>query len=155
METVEIQERYTKKAVRALNQEESDMALQLKAMGEKLETLMGEIKDDREQRKQLAARRESFHHIKGDETDRAYLQIATLRKHYGRYQGQVRGEPPGQPSTIRLPLPALVHAGAHGLLRVRSRTYGACPLPPKVTEGWPIPDQSAGMSTDGAPVVRH
>ena len=29
------------------------------AMGEKLETLMGEIKDDREQRKQWAARRES------------------------------------------------------------------------------------------------
>ena len=50
VETVEIQERYTKKAVRALKQEESDMALHLKAMGEKLEALMGEIKDDREQR---------------------------------------------------------------------------------------------------------
>ena len=47
METVEIQERYTKKAVWALKQEESDMALHLKAMGEKLEALMGEIKDDR------------------------------------------------------------------------------------------------------------
>ena len=46
---------------------------------------------------------ERFHHIKGDETDRAYLRIATLRKHYGRYRGQVRGEPPGPPSTIRLP----------------------------------------------------
>ena len=33
VETVEIQERYTKKAVRALKQEESDMALQLKAKG--------------------------------------------------------------------------------------------------------------------------
>ena len=44
VETVEIQERYTKKAVRALKQEESDMALHLKAMGEKLEALMGEIK---------------------------------------------------------------------------------------------------------------
>ena len=44
-----------------------------------------------------------FHHIKGDETDRAYLRIATLRKHYGRYQGQVQGERPGPPSTIRLP----------------------------------------------------
>ena len=54
-----------------------------------------------------------------------------------------------------LPLPALVHAGARGLLRVRAGTYGACPLPPKVTEGRPIPDQSAEMSTDGAPVVRH
>ena len=39
VETVEIQERYTKKAVRALKQEESDMALHLKAMGEKLEAL--------------------------------------------------------------------------------------------------------------------
>ena len=49
VETVEIQERYTKKAVRALKQEEFDKALYLKAMGEKLEALMGEIKDDREQ----------------------------------------------------------------------------------------------------------
>ena len=46
---------------------------------------------------------ERFHHIKGDETDRAYLRIATLRKHYGRYRGKVRGEPPGPPSTIRIP----------------------------------------------------
>ena len=44
VETVEIQERYTKKAVRALKQEESELALYLKAMGEKLEALMGEIK---------------------------------------------------------------------------------------------------------------
>ena len=41
METVEIQERYTKKAVLALKQE-SEQALYLKAMGEKLEALMGE-----------------------------------------------------------------------------------------------------------------
>ena len=66
VETVEIQERYTQKAVRALKQEESDMALQLKTMGEKLETLMGEIKDDREQRKQWAARRESGRRRKAD-----------------------------------------------------------------------------------------
>ena len=66
VETVEIQERYTRKAVRALKQEESDMALQLKTMGEKLETLMGEIKDDREQRKQWAARRESGRRRKAD-----------------------------------------------------------------------------------------
>ena len=46
---------------------------------------------------------ERFHDIKGDETDRAYLRIATLRKHYGRYQGQVQGKPRGPPSTIRLP----------------------------------------------------
>ena len=44
-----------------------------------------------------------FHHIKGDETDRAYLRIATLRKHYGRYRGKVQGEPPGPPSAIRIP----------------------------------------------------
>ena len=66
VETVEIQERYTKRAVRALKQEESDMALQLRTMGEKLETLMGEIKDDREQRKQWAARRESGRRRKAD-----------------------------------------------------------------------------------------
>ena len=47
VETVEIQERYTKKAVWALKQEESELALYLKVMGEKLEALMGEIKDDR------------------------------------------------------------------------------------------------------------
>ena len=66
VETVEIQERYTKKAVRALKQKESDMALHLKAMGEKLEALMGEIKDDREQRKQWEARRESGRRRKAD-----------------------------------------------------------------------------------------
>ena len=66
VETVEIQERYTNRAVRALKQEESDMALQLRTMGEKLETLMGEIKDDREQRKQWAARRESGRRRKAD-----------------------------------------------------------------------------------------
>ena len=66
VETVEIQERYTKKAVRALKQEESDVALYLNAMGEKLEALMGEIKDDREQRKQWAARRESSRRRKAD-----------------------------------------------------------------------------------------
>ena len=58
METVDIQEWYTKKAVQALKQEESEIALYLKAMGEKLKALMGEIKNDREQRKQWAACRE-------------------------------------------------------------------------------------------------
>ena len=42
MEAVEIQERYTKKAVWALKQEQSELALYLKAMGEKLEALMGD-----------------------------------------------------------------------------------------------------------------
>ena len=64
--------------------------------------------DDPLDREEYAAgfkldRWERFHHIKGDETDRAYLRIATLRKHYGRYLGKVRGEPPGPPSTIRIP----------------------------------------------------
>ena len=53
------------------------------------------------------------------------------------------------------PLRALVHAGARGSLRVWSGTYGAYPLPPKVTGGRPIPDRSVGMSTDGALVARH
>ena len=30
-------------------------------------------------------------------------RIATRRKHYGRYRGKVQGEPPGPPSTIRIP----------------------------------------------------
>ena len=42
------------------------MALHLKAMGEKLQALMGEIKDDREKRKQWAARRESGQRRKAD-----------------------------------------------------------------------------------------
>ena len=66
VDTVEIQERFTKKAVRALKLEESKIALYLKAMGEKLEALMGEIKDDREQRKQWAARRETGWRLKAD-----------------------------------------------------------------------------------------
>ena len=66
VETVEIQERYTKKAVRALKQEEPEIALYLKAMGEKLEALMGEIKDDWEQQKQLEARRETGQRRKAD-----------------------------------------------------------------------------------------
>ena len=66
METVEIQECYTKKAVPALKQEESDIALYLKAMGEKLEALMEEIKDDQEQRKQWAARQETGRRWKVD-----------------------------------------------------------------------------------------
>ena len=64
--------------------------------------------DDPLEREEYAAsfkldRWERFHDIEGDETDRAYLRMATLRKHYGRYQGQEEGEPPGPPSTIRLP----------------------------------------------------
>ena len=64
--------------------------------------------DDPLEREEYAAgfkldRWERFHDIEGDETDRAYLRIATLPKHYGRYQGQEEGEPPGPPSTIRLP----------------------------------------------------
>ena len=64
--------------------------------------------DDPLDREEYAAgfkldRWERFHHIEGDETDRAYQRIATLRKHYGRYRGKVKGEPPGTPSTIRIP----------------------------------------------------
>ena len=66
VETLHIQEGYTKKAVRALKQEESELALYLKAMGEKLEALMVEIKDDREQRKQWATRRERGQRLKAD-----------------------------------------------------------------------------------------
>ena len=59
VETVETQERYTKRAVRAVRQEESDIATCLRMMGEKLEALLDEIKDDREQRNKWASHRES------------------------------------------------------------------------------------------------
>ena len=44
-----------------------------------------------------------FHELDGSETDRAYQRVRTLREQYGRYQGQGEGQPPGLPSTIRLP----------------------------------------------------
>ena len=64
--------------------------------------------DDPLQREEYAAgfkldRWERFHDLEGNENDRAYLPVATLRKHYGQYRGQEEGEPPGPPSTIRLP----------------------------------------------------
>ena len=66
VETVEIQERYTRRAVRAMRTEESEVMKHLKAMGERLEALLGEIRDDREQRKQWAAQRESTPRRKAD-----------------------------------------------------------------------------------------
>ena len=42
METVEIQERYTRKAIRATQTEENETATYLKIMGNKLEALLGE-----------------------------------------------------------------------------------------------------------------
>ena len=50
---------------------------------------------------------------------------------------------------------APVHAGAHGSLRVRSRTYKACPSPRKVTGGRPTLDRLVEMSTDGGRVACH
>ena len=63
---VEIQERYTERAVRAVKQEKSHVASCLKMMGEKLEALLEGIKDDWEQRKQWASRRESTRKWKTD-----------------------------------------------------------------------------------------
>ena len=48
-------------------------------------------------------RRGRFHKLEGNEADRAYQHVVTLRKHYGRYQGPGQGEPPGPPSSICLP----------------------------------------------------
>ena len=44
-----------------------------------------------------------FHELDGSETNRAYQRVRNLREQYGRYQGQGEGQPPGPPSTIRLP----------------------------------------------------
>ena len=63
---VEIQERYTQRAVWALRTEESEVTTHLKAMGERLEELIGEIRDDCEQQKQWAERRESTRQRKAD-----------------------------------------------------------------------------------------
>ena len=52
--------------VRAVRTEESEVATHLKVMGEKLEALLGAIKDDRKQRNQWAARRESTRQRKAD-----------------------------------------------------------------------------------------
>ena len=90
METVEIPERYTKKTVRALKKE-SEIALYLKAVGEKLEALMGEIKDDREQRKQWAACRETGRQRKAD-----------MECHSCHQKGHLRGSArPMQPKDAR------------------------------------------------------
>ena len=66
MEMVEIQERYTLRAVQAVWMEESEVETHLKVMGEKLEVLLGEIKDNPEQRKQWAAHLESTRRRKAD-----------------------------------------------------------------------------------------
>ena len=69
--------------------------------------------------------------------------------------GAASGPPDPVHHRAGLSLPALVHVGARGLLRVRSRTYGVFPLPQKVAEGRLIPDQLAGTSAGGATVGRH
>ena len=46
VETKEIQERYTRKAVRAMRSEEPDVASCLKLLGDGMEALLGEIKED-------------------------------------------------------------------------------------------------------------
>ena len=66
VETIKIQERYTQKAVRAARHEEPAVSAYLKVMGERFEVLLGEMTEDREQRKQWAARRESTRRQKAD-----------------------------------------------------------------------------------------
>ena len=51
IETIEIQKRYTRKAVRAARIEGQEIAIYLGADGKELEALLGEIKKDREQQK--------------------------------------------------------------------------------------------------------
>ena len=89
VETEEIQERYTKKAVQALKQEESELALYLKVMGEKLEALMGEIKDDRDQRKQWAALWESGRRRKADMGSGVSILAAGTWRKWGRAEDKL------------------------------------------------------------------
>ena len=58
--------------------------------------------------------------------------------------------PPHQP-----PTPSVSPRRSPRLTKSAAGTYGAYPLPPKVTGGRPIPDRSVGMSTDGGLVARH
>ena len=51
VEAVEIQEQYTGKAIQVAQTEENETVTFLKIMGDKLEALLGEIKEDREQKK--------------------------------------------------------------------------------------------------------
>ena len=44
-----------------------------------------------------------LHELDRSDTDSAYQQVGGIRERYRRYQGQVEGQPPGPPSTIRLP----------------------------------------------------
>ena len=67
VDTVEIQKRYRRKVVRAAKVEENETTGCLKVMGEKLEALLRELRNDREQRKQRAARRESSRRQKAPE----------------------------------------------------------------------------------------
>ena len=59
VEMVEIQEQYIWRAVQAVRSEESEVTTHLKAMGERLEALLGEIRDNCEQQKQWAGWQES------------------------------------------------------------------------------------------------
>ena len=135
VETVEIQERYTKKAVRALKQEESDMALHLKAMGEKLKALMGEIKDGREQRKQWAARRESGRRRKVDTKKAISRENArpTLWKDTGETDSRRRRNRRGTPGGCgdrgvghggKWTIPPWTDRGEQGQLRGRHGIWG-------------------------------
>ena len=54
--TVEIQEQHTRKGVCAARVEKQETGTYLKLIGEKLKALLGEIKDNREQRKQWAGK---------------------------------------------------------------------------------------------------
>ena len=58
IETVKIQKRYMRKDIQAARIEGQEIATYLGADGKKLEALLGEIKKNREQRKQWAAKRE-------------------------------------------------------------------------------------------------
>ena len=86
--TVEVQERYTKRAVWAVKQKESDMASYL--MGEKLEALLGEIKDDRKQWKQWDA---GSRNASGMPTGSVTLAIRMVTSH-------VSARPPPPPKEV-------------------------------------------------------
>ena len=89
-----------------------------------------------------------FYELDGSETNRAYERVRTLRKQYGRYQGQGEGQPPGPPSTIRLPHTKgtkTQKSGRGGRQAARPMTPLHRPPPPSTT-----PRRSPRLSRPGS-----
>ena len=104
------------------------MALHLKAMGEKHEALMGEIKDDREQWKQWAARRESGRRRKADmECHSCHQKGHFARECPTNTEGRSGNRDRGVGHDRKWPLPPWTDRGERGQLPGRYGIRGVHP----------------------------